>query len=168
MTDQYLMSEVSNSPDDPEAGWEYYVSREGGSDRTEAQARAVARGLYSLRPIAVSTTGTTANDETEIIVNTSGSSARPGVERGEGLLGPAMVSVEEYLHLLNRGGVDSAFRSFMTILSDPNCAAKLNEVMDNHIDKRIETSVAKAILAMTPEQRDGIRVLLDKLSDQGG
>jgi hypothetical protein len=32
----------------------------------------------------------------------------------------------------------------------------------------IAISVAKAILAMTPEQRDEIRVLLDRLSDQGG
>jgi hypothetical protein len=32
----------------------------------------------------------------------------------------------------------------------------------------IATSVAKAILAMTTEQRDEIRVLLDRLSDQGG
>lgn len=41
--------ETAQGAVDPERGREHHVSREGGPDRTEAEARAVARGLYSLR-----------------------------------------------------------------------------------------------------------------------
>lgn len=43
-----------------------------------------------------------------------------------------------------------------------------SDLIKKIVDEYISSSVATAIIAMTPEQRDGIRVLLDKLADQGG
>jgi hypothetical protein len=56
------------------------------------------------------------------------------------------------------------FQTLSEKLKEDNNADVIRGIVDEHISK----SVANALLAMTPEQRDGVRVLLDKLEEQGG
>jgi len=68
------------------------------------------------------------------------------------------------------GGVVASINQSMAVISPPTFADQLeeNEGLIHHMmDQHLASSVAAALLLLTPEQRDGIRILLDKLADQG-
>ncbi len=56
------------------------------------------------------------------------------------------------------------FQTLSEKLKEEQNADVIRGIVDEHISK----SIANALLAMTPEQRDGVRVLLDKLEEHGG